>query len=151
MALGTTLTARGGATSLHVESNLISPHGRPGGMSLGRVALGLTLLGSVGCATLRPVHDPAEFITRNHPRVVVITYLDNSSLYVAEPLHDLALVQAPQRDMTSIILFVGWIAASAAVAAYGYNQAVGGKGCSSAASVSCGVPRNERDGTVSRP
>ncbi len=54
-------------------------------MSLGRVALGLTLLGSVGCATLRPVHDPAEFITRNHPRVVVITYLDNSSLYVAEP------------------------------------------------------------------
>ncbi len=106
-------------------------------MSLGRVALGLTLLGSVGCATLRPVHDPAEFITRNHPRVVVITYLDNSSLYVAEPrvsgdslfgkmarasdsvavpLHDLALVQAPQRDMTSIILFVGWIAASAAVA-----------------------------------
>ncbi len=141
-------------------------------MSLGRVALGLTLLGSVGCATLRPVHDPAEFITRNHPRVVVITYLDNSSLYVAEPrvsgdslfgkmarasdsvavpLHDLALVQAPQRDMTSIILFVGWIAASAAVAAYGYNQAVGGKGCSSAASVSCGVPRNERDGTVSRP
>src|SRR6266550_3736945 len=120
------------------------PHGRPGAMSLARVALGLTLLGSVGCATLRPVRDPALFITRNHPRVVYITYLDNSSLYVAEPrvsgdslfgkmarasdsvavpLHDLAVVQAVQRDMTNIILFVSWIAASAAVAAYGYNPA----------------------------
>jgi len=113
-------------------------------MSFARASLAAVLLGTVGCATMRPLRDPAQFITRNHPRVVYITYLDNSSLYVAQPrvsgdslfgkmarasdsvavpLHDLAVVQAPQRDATSIILFVSWIAASAAVAAYGYNPA----------------------------
>ena len=129
-------------------------------MSFARASLAAVLLGTVGCATMRPLRDPAQFITRNHPRVVYITYLDTSGPRtvprirqgspvapaemsaplrysgapgtkngpstvdsVAVPLHDLAVVQAPQRDATSIILFVSWIAASAAVAAYGYNPA----------------------------
>jgi hypothetical protein len=117
-------------------------------MSLARVSLRLALLGSVGCATVRPLRDPALFIARNHPRVVYITYRDDASLYVVEPrvsgdslfgrvvggldtlavavpFHDLAVVQAKQRDWTGIVLFIGWIAASAAAAVYGDQAGAG--------------------------
>ncbi len=90
-------------------------------MSLARLSPALVLLGSIGCATLRPVHDPAQFITQNHPLMVYITYTDNSSLPVNEPrvsgdslfgkvagagsdtvavpLHEVSVVQAVQRDV----------------------------------------------------
>jgi hypothetical protein len=118
-------------------------------MSLARVSLGLVLLGSVGCATMRPVHDPAGFIAQNHPPMVYITYTDNSSvpvtaprvsgdsLYgsvagsdsVAVPLHDVSVVQAKQHDKTRTVLLISGITAGTAAAIYAFAQQIGNSAC----------------------
>jgi len=120
-------------------------------MSLARLSPALVLLGSVGCATLRPVHDPAQFITQNHPLMVYITYTDNSSLpvndprisgdslfgrvagaeadTVAVPLHDVAVVQALQHDKTRTVLLISGITAGTAAAVYAFSQVIGNSAC----------------------
>ena len=123
-------------------------------MSLPRVCLALVLLGSVGCATLRPVHDPAQFITQNHPPMVYITYTDNASLPVTEPrvsgdslfgkvggaagsdsvavpLHDLAVVQATQRDRTRTVLLISGITAGTVASVFAFSQVIGNGSCTS--------------------
>ncbi len=91
-------------------------------MSLARISLALIVLGSIGCATLRPVHDPAQFITRNHPPMVYITYTDNSSLPVTEP----------RVSGDSLFGKVGGAAGSDTVAGvYAFSQVIGSSSCTS--------------------
>ncbi len=120
-------------------------------MSLARLSPALVLLGSIGCATLRPVHDPAQFITQNHPLMVYITYTDNSSLpvndprvsgdslfgkvagagsdTVAVPLHEVSVVQAVQHDKTRTVLLISGITAGTAAAIYAFSQVIGNSAC----------------------
>ncbi len=119
-------------------------------MSFARVSLALVLLGSVGCATMRSVQNPAQFITQNHPQMVYVTYTDNSKMPVTEPrvsgdslfgqvtggsdsvavpLHDLASIQAVQRDKTKTALLITGIAAGTAAAIYAFAQQIGSSSC----------------------
>jgi hypothetical protein len=43
------------------------------------------LLGAVGCATVRPVLQPAQFIPGTNPDVILVVYNDNSEVPVAKP------------------------------------------------------------------
>ena len=54
-------------------------------MSLARVSPALVLLGSIGCATVQPVPNAAQFINQKHPPVLYVTYTDNSSVPVSQP------------------------------------------------------------------
>ena len=47
--------------------------------------LSAVLWGSVGCATLQPVQQPAQFIPSVKPHVVMVTYNDNSMVPFADP------------------------------------------------------------------
>lgn len=43
------------------------------------------LLGAVGCVSVQPVQQPAQYIPRVNPDVVVVIYKDNSQVAVAKP------------------------------------------------------------------
>lgn len=60
---------------------------RPAVMLTGRLmALAALLLGGVaGCVSVQAVQQPAEFIPRVKPDVVVVIYKDNSQVAVAKP------------------------------------------------------------------
>jgi hypothetical protein len=84
-----------------------------------RALLPAILLGSVGCVTLLPVRDPAQFIPQSNPQVVFVTYVNRTKMFVTQPrvsgdslfgtmqgqshtvavpLHQVRLIQARQTD-----------------------------------------------------
>ena len=54
-------------------------------MTIVRVPLLVILLGNVGCATLQPLREPAQFIANESPKVVYVTYKNRSVVGVARP------------------------------------------------------------------
>jgi hypothetical protein len=120
-------------------------------MSLARVSLALVLFSTIGCATVKPVLDPAQFIAQQHPKVLYVTYSDNSSVPVSEPrisgdtlfgtapgeaggvavpLHDLAQIRAVQRDHKKTVMLIVTVGALTAGGVYTLTQVLG-KSCGS--------------------
>lgn len=54
-------------------------------MTIMRVPLLVVLLSSVGCASLRPLREPAQFIAKENPKVIYVTYKNRSVVGVAQP------------------------------------------------------------------
>jgi len=50
-----------------------------------RVVAGVALLGTLGCKTVQPIQQPAQFIPQAKPDLVVVVYKDNSQVLVQEP------------------------------------------------------------------
>jgi len=88
-------------------------------MTFLRVMLPCVIVGAAGCMSLQPVQTAAQFIPKKNPRIVWVTYSDNSIVPVAQPrisgdsligtwqglsepvaipLREVKLMQAPQRD-----------------------------------------------------
>jgi hypothetical protein len=124
-------------------------------MSLARVSLAFVLFSAIGCATVQPVPNAAQFIDKTHPSVLYITYTDNSSVPVSQPrisgdslygtapgvagaepvavaLTDVSQIRAPQPDHKRTALLVVAIGAMTAAGAVTLNQ-VFGKSCGSSA------------------
>ena len=63
--------------------------GRAGRQSLGMVltrpSLLILLAASVGCASIRPVRDPARFIAESNPAVVYVTHNNGALLTITHP------------------------------------------------------------------
>ena len=117
-------------------------------MSRARVSLALVLLSTIGCATVRPVVNPADFIAQTHPKVLYVTYTDNSSVPVSQPringdtlfgtapgqagveavavpLHDVARIRAPQRDRKKTVALIVAVGALTAGGVYSLTQVFG--------------------------
>jgi len=93
-----------------------------------RVPLIAVLLSTVGCATLQPLREPAQFIAAENPKVVYVTYKNrtvegvaqprvsgdslfgalqgNPSHRVAVPLSQVQLVRAKQPDRKRTIMLI---------------------------------------------
>jgi hypothetical protein len=122
-------------------------------MSFARVSLAFVLFGTIGCATVQPVPNPAQYIDKAHPAVLYVTYTDNSSVPVSQPrisgdtlfgtapgvagaeavavaLHDVTEIRAPQPDHKKTVMLVVAIGALTAGGAYAITQAFG-KNCGS--------------------
>ena len=54
-------------------------------MPIARLALFVTVLGCLGCASLLPVRDPARFITESSPPVVYVTHNNGALLTITHP------------------------------------------------------------------
>jgi hypothetical protein len=54
-------------------------------MTIVRVPLLGILLSSIACATLQPLREPAQFIAKENPEVVYVTYKNRSVVGVARP------------------------------------------------------------------
>ena len=117
-------------------------------MSRARVSLALVLFSTIGCATVRPVGDPAQFIAQTHPKVLYITYTDNSSVPVAQPrisgdtlfgaasgeagseavavpLRDVAQIRAPQRDQKKTVALIAALGVLTVGGVYTLTQVFG--------------------------
>ena len=117
-------------------------------MSLARGSLALVLFSTLGCATVRPVVDPAQFITQTHPTVLYVTYSDNSSVPVSQPrisgdtlfgtapgeggseavavaLHEVAQIRAPQPDHKKTVMLIAAVGVLTAGGVYMLTQAFG--------------------------
>lgn len=53
-------------------------------MPITRVPL-VVLLGAVGCASIRPLQDPARFISEASPRTVYVTHKNGALLTITQP------------------------------------------------------------------
>jgi hypothetical protein len=123
-------------------------------MSLARISLASVLFSAIGCATVQPVPNPAQFIDQKHPPVLFVTYSDNSSLPVSQPrisgdtlfgttpgvagseavavpLHDVTAIRARQPDHTKTVLLIVAIGGLTGAGAYALSQAVGSGSCGS--------------------
>jgi len=118
-------------------------------MSLARVSLAvLALFGAVGCATVQPVPNAAQFIDQKHPPVLYVTYTDNSSVPISQPrisgdtlfgtapgvagaepvavaLHEVTEIRARQPDHKKTVLLVVAIGALVGGGAYTLTQVLG--------------------------
>ena len=117
-------------------------------MALARVSLALVLFSTIGCATVRPVMDPAQFVAEKRPAALYVTYNDNSSVSVSQPrisgdslygttpgvegaepvavpLHDLTSIRAPQHDKSKTALLIAAIAAGTAGGVFALTQVFG--------------------------
>ena len=122
-------------------------------MSLARVSLALVLFSGIGCATVQPVPNAAQFIDQKPPPVLYVTYTDNSSVPVSQPrisgdslfgtapgaagseavsvsLHDVSEIRAPQPDHKRTVELIVAIGALTAGGVYSLTQAFGAN-CSS--------------------
>ena len=126
----------------------MNPHRQLDAMSLARVSLALVLFSGIGCATVQPVPNAAQFIAQTHPPVLYVTYTDNSSVPVSQPrisgdslfgtapgvagseavavaLHDVTQIRAPQPDHKKTVELIVAIAALTAGGVYSLTQAFG--------------------------
>ena len=117
-------------------------------MSLARVSLAFVLFGTIGCATVQPVPNPAQYIDQAHPPVLYVTYTDNSSVPVSQPritgdtlfgtapgvagaeavavaLRDVTEIRAPQPDHQRTVMLVAAIAVGTAGGVFALTQAFG--------------------------
>ncbi len=116
-------------------------------MSLARVSLAPVLLSAIGCATMQPVRDPAQFIPQHLPAQVWVVTTNNATLGIAQPwidgdtlrgtwagrsdrlalpLRDVQLVQAMQRDKTKTIILVATLTGLTAAGVYAMTLPGGG-------------------------
>lgn len=112
-----------------------------------RVPLAAVLLGGVGCATVQPVREPAQFIPRTNPELVLVVYNDNSEVPVAKPhmsgdtligtwaglgesvvvpLSNVQRIDAVQRDKKRTTLAIAGLTAFTAGMVYAITQLGGG-------------------------
>lgn len=103
-------------------------------------AAALVLLAGTGCVTVQPVLQPAEFIPRANPDVVVVIYKDNSQVPVAKPrlvgdtlvgtwlgvgepvsvrLSEIQRIDAKQRSRKRTVLMIAGVAVLAAGGTWG--------------------------------
>ena len=54
-------------------------------MKVARVPLAAILLGSVGCVTLQPVAEPAQFIPKANPQIVYVILRNHSQVVLTQP------------------------------------------------------------------
>jgi hypothetical protein len=113
-------------------------------MNLVRVSLAAVLPLAVGCVTVQPVQEPAQFIPQAKPNVVVVIYNDNSEVPVSEPrmsgdtlvgtwlglgepvavpLNQVQRIDALQRDKKRTTLMIVGISAVGAAGIYALVQA----------------------------
>jgi len=105
-----------------------------------RTSLTAILLGTLGCATLQPLREPAQFIVAQNPKVVYVTYSNrtvegvaqprvsgdslfgalqgNPSHRVAVPLSQVQLMRAKQPDGTRTAMLIAGLAVFAATSVY---------------------------------
>ena len=105
-----------------------------------RVPLVAVLLSTVGCATLQPLREPAQFIASENPKVVYVTYknrtiegvaqprVSGDSLFgalqrspshrVAVPLSQVQLVKAVQPDGKRTAMLIAGLAVFTATSVY---------------------------------
>jgi hypothetical protein len=105
-----------------------------------RTSLTAIVLGTLGCATLQPLREPAQFIAAQNPKVVYVTYknrtvegivqprVSGDSLYgalhnspghrVAVPLSQVQLVRALQPDKKRTTMLIAGLAVFAATSVY---------------------------------
>ena len=105
-----------------------------------RVLLVAVLLGTVGCATLQPLREPAQFIAAENPKVVYVTYKNrtvegvaqprvsgdslfgalqgNPSHRVAVPLSQVQLMRAKQPDRKRTIMLIAGLGVFTAANVY---------------------------------
>ena len=116
-------------------------------MSLGRVSLAPVLLSAIGCATMQPVRDPAQFIPQRLPAQVWVVTTNKATLGIAQPwidgdtlrgtwagrstplavpLRDVQLIQAMQGDKTKTIILVATLTALTAAGVYAMTLPGGG-------------------------
>ena len=116
-------------------------------MSLARVSLAPVLFSAIGCATMQPVRDPAQFIPQHLPAQVWVVTTNKATLGIAQPwidgdtlrgtwagrsdrlalpLRDVQLVQAMQRDKTKTIVLVATLTTLTAAGVYGFTRRGGG-------------------------
>lgn len=109
--------------------------------------LAAVLLSAIGCASLQPVRDPAQFIPQHLPARVWVVTTNNATLAVAQPridgdtlrgtwegrsaplavpLRDIERVEAVQRDKTKTIVLVATLATLTAAGVYGFTRRGGG-------------------------
>jgi hypothetical protein len=98
------------------------------------------LIGSLACASVQPVLQPAEFIPRTNPDLVLVVYKDNSEVPVAKPrlvgdtlvgtwvgvnepvavpLSEVQRIDAKQRSGKRTALLIAGVAVMAAGGIYG--------------------------------
>jgi hypothetical protein len=116
-----------------------------------RLSLVAVVLGGAACASVQQVADPATFIPRTNPDVVVVTYADNSVVpfakphmsgdtllgtwaglgeAVAVPLSQVHRVDAKQRDRKKTTFFIVGLTAFAALGVYALtNDSQQGQHC----------------------
>ena len=114
-----------------------------------RLPLAVVLLGGVGCATVRPVAQPAQFIPHANPDVVLVVYKDNSQVPVSKPhmsgdtlvgtwlglgeavvapMSEVQRIDARQRDRKRTTLLIAGLTLFTAVGTYAVIQAATGNG-----------------------
>ena len=49
------------------------------------VSVAAVVLGGIGCVSVQPVRQPAQYIPTAHPELVLVTYKDNSQAAVTKP------------------------------------------------------------------
>jgi len=105
------------------------------------------LLSAIGCASLQPVRNLAQFIPQHLPARVWVVTTNNATLAVAQPridgdtlrgtwegrsaplavpLRDVQRVEAVQRDKTKTIVLVATLATLTAAGVYGFTRRGGG-------------------------
>jgi hypothetical protein len=118
-------------------------------MSLARVSLAFVLFSAIGCATVQPVPNAAQFIDQKHPPVLYVTYTDNSSVSVSQPrisgdslfgtapgvsgseavavpLHEVSEIRAPQPDHKRTVALIVALGALTVGGVYTLTQVFGG-------------------------
>jgi hypothetical protein len=122
-------------------------------MTVMRAPLAAALLGSVACASMQPVSDPALFIPQANPHVVYVTYttgamvgitqprvsgdslfgtLQGLSYQVAMPLSRVELMEAVQRDRTRTAWLIAGLAVATASGVWALSQTGAGRSCDNA-------------------
>ncbi len=118
-------------------------------MRLVRVPLAAVLLSSVGCATLQPVSEPAQFIRKANPQTVYVTLRNHSKVVltqprvsgdsligalqgvsypVAVPLNHVQRIEAAQRDNKRTTWLIAGLSALTALSVYALAHAGGAGG-----------------------
>jgi peptidase E len=121
-------------------------------MNFGRVAVVAVILSATACKSVQQIQDPATFIPKANPDVIVVTYTDNSQIAVekprvardslfgtwagvdepvAVPLSQVRRMDAVQRDKgrTTLAVAVGAGLMAAGVAAFTIVTSRDGKNC----------------------
>ena len=117
-----------------------------------RVPLLVVLLSSLGCATLQPLREPAQYIATESPKVIYVTYknryvvgvtqprVSGDSLFgtvqgqpapVAVPLSNIQLIEAIQPDGKRTALLIAGLTAFAVTGVYVLLQTGDDESCDS--------------------
>lgn len=116
------------------------------------LAMAVALLAAVGCKTVQPVMQPAQYIPQENPDLVVVIYKDNAQVPVSKPrmsgdtlmgtwaglgepvavpMNQVRRIDAIQPNRKRTVIAVAAIAGVAALGVWGITQLTegGGKVC----------------------